>query len=714
MPNFRRSLKYLWPYRGRLAVACVCVVMIAALWGGGLAMLLPGVKILLSDEGLHGWAWTSITNDKLGATVSFNPVSAYHRIPLSEVLRVTRVKKDSPAGAAGLKKNYWIIGLGDGDDENLDRYLRADELARRVAAASGRLTLRIYDPDTAGAKPVPITIDPGPVSASSRLLGGIARRIREPKSTPEKFHVLVYLLLICVGITIVRNIFRFIQEYLVQTTVFRAIVDLRSDNYGVVLRLPTTFFSEKGVSDTMSRFVQDTAELGRGQVTLFGKTLVEPAKAIASVAIALSISWELTLLAMVAGPPTFWLIRRMGKRMRRASRRALESWSLILGVLEGTLSGIRVVKAYTMEASERRRFIQTNRALLKQQRRMARIDSATAPAVEAMGMIAAMGAAAMAGYWVFNEMHDMSADSFLALMACLAAMFDPVRKLAKVATRFQRAEAAAARIFELQDQPQEKRIPGAPALPAHTDSIEFRNVSFRYPNTTEHCLKDLCLTIRAGETLAIVGPNGSGKTTLVSLLPRLIDPTAGTVLIDGRDISRHSLRSLRRQIGLVTQETVLFRATIAENIAYGLRRPRPEQVLDAARKAYVDEFVQAMPDGYETMVGAHGATLSGGQRQRITIARAILRDPAILIFDEAMSQVDGDSERKIHDAMEEFVRGRTTLMIAHRFSTVMAADRIVVMEDGRILDIGPHEELIERCELYQHLYRTQLAPHNGR
>ena len=490
-------------------------------------------------------------------------------------------------------------------------------------------------------------------------------------------------------------------------------MDLRCDNYNVVLRLPTTFFSEKGASDSMSRFIQDTGELARGQMTLFGKTLVEPAKAIASFILAMCISWQLTLLTLIAGPPAFILIRKFGKIMKRASRRALESWASMLAVLEETLTGIRVVKAYTMENAERKRFLHVNRQLLKQQRRMARIDAATAPTVEAMGIIAAMCAVAIAGYWVLNNLYGMDRDKFFVLLASMFAMFDPVRKLAHVVTRFQRAEAAATRIFELQDQQQEKRLPNAPMLPPLRENLEFRGVCFRYPGAAENALTDINLTIGRGETVAIVGPNGCGKTTLVSLLPRLIDPSAGEVLIDGRDVSKMSLRSLRRQIGVVTQETIIFHATIGENIAYGLRRPKHQNILAASEKAYVDEFVCNLPEGYDTMVGAHGATLSGGQRQRIAIARAILRDPAILIFDEATSQIDADSERRIHQAMEEFVKGRTTLMIAHRFATVLSADRIVVMNEGRIIDTNTHAELLKTCELYKHLYNTQFADSGG-
>ena len=511
--------------------------------------------------------------------------------------------------------------------------------------------------------------------------------------------------------TVLRDVLRFCQEYLVRSVVLRAIMDMRCENYNVALRLPATFFAREGTSDTTSRFIQDTGEVTRGMTTLFGKTLVEPAKAIASLTMALILSWKMTLLAMLIGPPAYFLIRQLGRTMKKATRRALEGWSSMLAVLEETLSGIRVVKAYTMEGVERRRFFQVNRRLLKQQKRIARTEAIVAPSIEAMGITAAMVAVGVAGHSVLNGQLDT--EIFIGWMALLVAMFDPIRKLAKVSTTFQRADAAAIRIFQLQDQEQEKRIKNAPNLPVHADSIEFRNVSFRYPNTDEDTLRDINLNIAHDETIAVVGPNGSGKTTLVSLLPRLIDPTEGQILIDGCDVCAHSLKSLRKQISVVTQETILFNASIADNIAYGTRKPGMDAVLAAAKRAFIDEFISDLPDGYDTMVGQRGATLSGGQRQRITIARAILRDPAILIFDEAMSQIDSESEHKIHEAMEEFSAGRTTLLIAHRFATVLSADRIVVIDGGKISDIGPHAELLERCKLYKHLYDTQFVDSGG-
>ena len=711
MKNFRRSLKYLWPYRRRLALSVLCAVLIGVLWGGGLGALLPGLKIMISDEGLHGWAWNSATEDMLELRLVQQTVPARMRIDglaVGKVLNVVKVTKDGRAQTAGIKSADWIIGLEDGAPDH--RILRADELVGVLAelGPDRQLRLRIYDPTADSVRT--IVVVSGRLKFSSRLLTRAASMFRVPETRAERFPLLAWLLLLTAGITLARNLLRFLHEYLVGSAIFRGIMDIRCDTYDSVLRLPTTFFSEKGVSDSMSRFVTDASQLGRGQIILFGKMVVEPAKMIASVAMALYFSWQLTLLVMVAGPPAFIVIHKLGKRMRRASKRALESAAAMLAVLAETLNGVRVVKAYTMEAAERKRFFRVSRGLLTQEKRILWIDAATAPVIEAVGMVAAIGAIAVAGYWVFTKPEAMDKERFLALMACMVAMFDPVRKLSKVVARFQRSEAAAARIFELRDEPQEKHVPNAPMLPRHSESIEFEGVTFRYPSAADDALRDITLRIPAGEALAIVGPNGCGKTTLASMLPRLLDPAAGRIRIDGRDIREYSVRSLRRQIALVTQDAVIFNATIGDNIAYGKRRSKREQIESAARKAFVDEFVRDLPDGYDTMVGERGATLSGGQRQRIAIARAILRDPAILIFDEAMSQVDPESERKIHQALAGFMEGRTALIIAHRLATVLEAERIAVMDDGRIVDTGTHAELLERCGLYQQLYRTQFAP----
>lgn len=708
MENFRRSLKYLWPYRGRISVAVVCVLFIAVLWGGGLGLMLPGSKILLSPEGLHGWAWNSMSSDRLGATIVQRqvPPEKVEGYEISVVLDLVGLSENGPAANAGLGKTDWLLGLvTDGQRE----WVRGDYLAKRLALLQTGETVTVlsYRSSSKTVQAVPVTL--GELKMASRALGMVAtsKLIPEPSHYSGRFVMFLGLALVGVVVGGIRAIFQFIQEYLVGTAIWQAIMDLRMANYKVVLKLPTTFFSEKGVSDATSRFVQDTNELARGLNTLLGKTMVEPAKAVGAFVLAMLASWELTLLMTVAAPAVYYIIRRFGKKMHKASRKALEGWSGLLAVLNETLQGIRVVKAYTMEGAERKRFFRVSRDILVQQNRMERLDAATGPTVEMLGVVAGTGAAIIAAWMVFN--YHMDRDLFLTWMVAGFALFDPARKLAKVSMRFESADAAAARIFELQDTPQEVVVKDAPALARHGKTIEFRNLTFRYPNAGFDALRDINLTVKAGQTVAIVGPNGCGKTTLLSLVPRLIDPTAGAVLIDGQDVSQVSMRSLRRQIGLVTQDTVIFHATVAENISYGLRRAKREDVIAAAKKAFVDEFVAEMPDGYDTMVGEYGATLSGGQKQRIAIARAILRDPSILIFDEAMSQVDAHSEKRIHEAMHGFVHGRTGLMIAHRFRTVMEADGIAVMNEGRIIDFGSHGELLERCKLYRHLYETQLT-----
>jgi ABC-type multidrug transport system fused ATPase/permease subunit len=713
MKHFRRSLKYLWPYRGRISVAIVCVIFIALLWAGGLSLALPGAKILLSPEGLHGWAWNSLVRDKLQATIvqRIAPpeqtivLPGQQAVPLAVVLDVIQLKDKN---ISALKEGWWIVGVVENAKP---RVVRGEVLARELAAVpSGQQeTLLLYDHVSKQIAEPTVTMHSA--QRSSEALGWVAWKFKEPQDMPGRFPLFVYLLLIGIITTFVRALFTFVQEYLIGTAIWQGIMDMRCENYNKVLHLPTTFFSDKGVSDATSRFIQDTNELARGQNTLLGKTLVEPARAIATAALAIWLQPKLTLLALLAGPPAFWMIHGLGRKMHKASRRALESWALMLEVLGETLQGIRVVKAYTMEGSERRRFFRVNRQLLKQQNKMERLDATTGPMVESLGVIAAMVAAGYAGHLVFGGYLD--AEVFLAWMGALFAMMDPVRKLAKVSMRFQASDAAAQRVFQLQDIVEEPHVLNAVNLPRHGKTIEFRDVSFRYPSASTDAVKHFNLTIQAGQTIAIVGPNGSGKTTLVSMVPRLLDATDGAILIDGCDIRRASFRSLRRQIGLVTQDSVLFHATIGENISYGLRRPRQEDVLAASRKAFVDEFVHDLPNGYDTMVGEHGTTLSGGQKQRISIARAILRNPAVLIFDEAMSQVDSDSERRIHQAMEEFIKGRTTLMIAHRFATVLSADMIVVMTDGAMLDSGTHDQLLKRCELYHHLYQTQFVDSGG-
>lgn len=720
MKSFWRSLKYLRPYRLRLALTLLCVVVIALLWAGGLGMLLPGAKVLLSPEGLHGWAYQEVLRSSFGCTFAI-PEGGSSQAAGAAGVEVLTVNPSSPAEKAGLRKGQVVEAaiLAGGMAEHQHSpasapALPAMQLLSQLAhlPAGHIAVLRVRQPvgqeQTATPRLSAVEIVPREAQLGGKALLMAADQFEIPSSYPDRFVMLVWLVAIGAGITIIRNLVRFCQDYLVTSIILREIVDIRNDNYNTVLRLPMSYFWTKGTSDPTSRFIQDTSEVAGGHGALLGATLIEPAKALAALVVAMVLNWKLTLLAVLAGPPGAYLVRHMGKKMHQASRRALQSWSAMLAILQETLGGIRAVKTYTMEACERKRFLRANRQLLKHQTRIAMIDAGVSPIVETVGIMAAMAAVAWAGYYVLHNQQGIDREKFLALIACLGMILGPVRRIGNVSTRLHRSDAAAKRVFELMDSPQEKTSATWPHLARHRELIEFRDVSFRYPAAQQDALSNFSLRIPAGNTVAFVGPNGSGKTTLISLVPRLLEPTAGCVLVDGQDIGRHSLRSLRRQIALVSQDTVIFNATIAENISYGLRRCGRELIEQASRKAFVHEFVEQMPQGYDTLVGQRGSTLSGGQCQRIAIARAILRDPSILIFDEAMSQVDSQSEQRIRQAMSQFVKGRTTLVVAHRLSTVLDADLIVVMDCGKIVDTGSHSELINRCPLYQRLHQTQL------
>jgi ATP-binding cassette subfamily B protein/subfamily B ATP-binding cassette protein MsbA len=393
--------------------------------------------------------------------------------------------------------------------------------------------------------------------------------------------------------------------------------------------------------------------------------------------------------------------------------------SQIYAILEETFHGIKAVKAFTMERAERLRFHQNSKKFYRKSMRIARYDSLTHPVTEMMG-IATICLAIMAGAWLVlnQETHllgirmshrPLSFGSLFLFFGLLSGVSDPARKLSEVFSRIQRAAAAADRIYTLLDREPRIRDPKQPRpCPRHRKELAFENISFSYVES-QPVLERVDLKVPFGETVAIVGPNGCGKSTLVNLVPRFFDPVEGCVRLDGVDVREVRMRDLRSQIGLVTQETLLFDDTVFNNIRYGSPRATRDEVIEAARQAHAHRFIeQKLESGYETVVGPQGSFLSGGQRQRIALARAILRDPPILILDEATSQVDLESEQLIHKVLEQFVRNRTTLIVTHRMSTLALANRIVVMNAGRITDVGRHEELLRRCDLYRRLHEIQF------
>lgn len=710
-------MRGVYPYRWSVVISLICALGVGLSYASGVAVMLPVMKIFISTEGVHGWANRTAAEKRLDASILDLDTT---------VRRVEKPTKD--VGPKDVQEPYGLIITASGQstpevlrphgNENLQIMgVRAtvpmrqkagaweereshnwQEMAWMVSHAASDKPMRL---EVAGHGE-PVMVTPQTLRWWSQTFLMVIGWLPE-QPWQSLLCVVVFFFVLCV----VGSIFRYYQQFIGMTVANRVVLDLRRRMYDRVVQLPTSYFAQKGTSDLMSRLTQDTNTLTDGVSMALGKAIQEPVKAVFAFGLAWWIDWRMTALVVVVMPILGVIIRKFSKRMRRAARGALENWSRMLAIINETLMGARVVKAYSAEGYERRRFSSVNKDLLHEQVKMNHYASLSRPTVETLAVGLISIPMMWAAYFVLHGQLDR--EGFITLLACFAAMVEPLRKLSDVNSKVQQTNAAAARVYEIVDmQPEPNYDHNLPKLPRHRETIEFCDISFRYPGHDELVLKDVGVTVRHGQTVAVVGGNGSGKTTLLSLLPRLYTPTSGSILIDGCDIASVSLRSLRKQIGLVTQDTVLFADTIFNNIAYGTRHSTQEQVIDAARRAYADEFIQNLEQGYETRVGEHGVRLSGGQKQRIAIARAILHDPAILILDEAMSQIDSDSEMKISLALREFMKNRTTLMIAHRFQTVISADLIVVLDKGRVVGSGTHQHLITACTAYKKLYENQF------
>jgi subfamily B ATP-binding cassette protein MsbA len=534
-----------------------------------------------------------------------------------------------------------------------------------------------------------------------------------------RFETFVWIVASLVIGMMIKGIFEYIQESNVGLVVQRTLFDFRNMFFRKAIHQDLRQLGEASTTELMSRVTNDVEQLGNGMKMLYGRAMLEPLKMLGCVGLACLISWQLTLLFSMVVMVTVVALNRISRSIKKAARRVLERMSTLYKVLRESFDGLKLVKGFAREAHERKRFRAVSYDYYKRTLKVIKIDAAVGPLLESLG-VAAVSVSLLAGAYLVVEQkthifgvrmidEPMGFEALITLYMSLATIADPVRKLSSVYTKLQSGMAASDRIFALYD-----RVPSiaanaeGPRIPPHSELIEFRNVCFSYfPG--QSTLLDVNLEVRAGETIAIVGPNGCGKSTLLGLLPRFYDTDHGSILIDGVPIRSANLRSLRHQIGIVTQDTVLFDDTVFNNIAYGRPGATAEEVEAAAKQAHAHEFITAMGQGYQSPVGDMGASkLSGGQKQRISLARAILRDPRILILDEFTSQIDGDSEAKIHEALKEFVVGRTTFLITHRLSTLELADRIVVMDAGRIVAIGSHAELIVSCLTYRRLYDGQM------
>jgi ATP-binding cassette subfamily B protein/subfamily B ATP-binding cassette protein MsbA len=662
MKSFSRAVRIALRYRWTLVGAFVCSLLVGLLWGGNIGAVYPFVEIVSQNQSLRGWVDRQITDSQ------------------DEAARI---------------------------DAHIGR------LREQLAAAKPEQRRRIEQN---------IALEKSRLRAEQRALAR-ARWLRpyiHAYTPKDPFPTLLAVILVVIVATAIKDLCLVGNLNLVARAAHLTALDLRREFHRRALHMDINTFGEGGDKELMTRFTQDIEWLTIALNFVFGPALREPLKMMACLGGAAFICWRLLVFSLLIVPLALLLITTLAKSIKRASRRALEEMTQLYGLLSETFAGIQVVKAFTMEAFERSRFYQTARTYFRRQMRIVFYNSLTKPATELLG-IGVISLAILAGAYLvlYQQTHlfgirmcdrPLSLSAILVFYGLLAGVTDPARKLSDMFALLQKGAAAADRIYEQLDREPVVVDPANPQpVPSPHRELVFENVHFRYGDGPP-VLRGIDLTIPYGQTLAVVGPNGCGKTTLVNLIPRFFDPEQGSVRIDGLDLRQVRLRDLRSQIGLVTQKTLLFNDTIRSNIRYGSPHAADEQVEAAARQAHAHEFIVGkLDDGYDTLAGSGGCRLSGGQSQRIALARAILRDPEILLLDEATSQIDLESERLIQEVLQEFTRGRTTIMITHRLSTLTLADRILVLDAGQMCDMGTHEELIARCDVYRRLYQVKLS-----
>ena len=510
---------------------------------------------------------------------------------------------------------------------------------------------------------------------------------------------------IVIGLAVIKGGSRYVQEYFIKTAGLLVVQDIRNDLYQHSLSLSLGFYSRSSTGSLMSCVLNDVGILQRSAADVLVEIVREGSTLIGLTALAFYQDWRLALLAFSVLPVSVVPAAVIGRRIKDNTRKSQGAMGNLTAVLQESFSGVKVIKAFGSEKVEEKRFYDENLRFYHFMRKALKYDSASAPMIE---ILAAFGVAAVVWYGLHRVLSgETSQGELLSFVAAIGMMYGPLKKLTKINNNVQRAIGAAERVFDVLDEKVEiKDAPDAVDLGRARGEVVFDHVDFAYGD--EPVLKDFSVTASPGEVVAIVGPSGAGKSTLVGLLARFYDPRAGHILIDGVDLRRLSQKSLKANIAYVDQETFLFNRSIAENIRYGRPEATDAEVAHASRMAFAEDFIGQAPDGYRTEIGDRGARLSGGQRQRICIARALLKDAPILILDEATSALDTESEAMVQKALLNLMENRTTFVIAHRLSTVMHADKIVVMADGEIQQVGTHAELLRQGGLYKRLYDMQF------
>ena len=508
-----------------------------------------------------------------------------------------------------------------------------------------------------------------------------------------------------VVIFFLRGIFLYGQNYLMSWVGQHVIIDIRSEVFRKLQRLSMSFYDKNKTGTIMSYVTNDVNALQGAMVDNTVELVTESIILIGSVCAMVYLDWKLTLFTILTFPVVLYFMNFFGKKIRRSGGMIQEATADITSVLQESVSSARVVKSFVREEYEIERFERENEANLNANLKNARYMATLTPTIE---FVAALGVTLILWYGGQNVIDgETTAGSLVAFLAYAVNISNPIKRITRTTGNIQRALAAAQRVFDVLDLTEEvKDLPEARALPAVTGKVSFEHVTFSY-NAGDEILHDLSFEAKPGQAVGLVGPSGAGKSTVASLLPRFYDCDSGTIRIDGTDIRQVTLDSLRNQVGIVPQETILFNGSVYDNILYGRLDATKEEIEAAAKAANAHDFIMELPEGYNTKLGDRGVNISGGQRQRIAIARAILKDPRILVLDEATSALDTESERVVQEALNRLMVGRTSIIIAHRLSTIKNADRILVIDKGKLVEEGTHEELMEKNGLYAHLYQIQ-------
>jgi len=514
------------------------------------------------------------------------------------------------------------------------------------------------------------------------------------------------IVLICLSIPVImtlRSLCSYGNTYCMQWVSNKVVTDLRTQLFSKMVRHSMDFFNKMRSGFLISRVTNDTRIVQMALTGVSSDIFKQPVTIVGAIGVLLLMDWKFTLITLILFPTCLVPLRVYGRRARKAVQGQFEGMGEMVVTLQETFAGIRVIKSFAREAHQEKAFKRSNQRQFSQMMRLIRSMEAVGPLVET---IAAIGVG-LALLYVYAA--NLSAGRFFGLISGIFILYDPIKTLSKIQLVMQQSIAATTALFSILDsEPTVRDAPNAAALTSSQGRIDFESVRFRYADTLTDAVSNINLLIEPGKTYALVGASGAGKSTILSLILRLYDPVSGAVKIDGRDLRSVTQKSLREQIGLVTQETFLFHDTIFKNIQFGRLDAAPEEIYTAASAAFAHDFIMAQPKGYETLIGDKGCLLSGGQQQRLAIARAILKNAPILLLDEATSSLDSESEKQIQKALEKLTSGRTVIAIAHRLSTVLSADQIVVMDCGRIKEIGTHSELLEKSGYYRRLYDHQF------